>query len=326
MHPELENLINIALIDNIFTEKEKEILYKKAKKLGVDMDEFEMEMEGIFFSLEQKKKHLPDTLTTSNDGKSPDFTQTSNAKSVNEDKPSQKRGFLRFLSRKYNLEKAYLIGIELLNEQGDETNKNIPSETLKKYLQDDMTSKEIEAAVEKAFDEIFSKFDKKQAYIIAVHVLKNKPYININKKETELLKYFKENMTFVEICNTAETAYKQYYGRYDKQDILEIAVPFIKGLGPVDSSIDFVQSTKGKRSKSEEQLLLYFTDDMNMKEIQEACKNAYLNEFGKVSWLGMGKREIKNPHFKLRKPPNEALQHFWNLFDKAGEKIIDYIP
>ena len=44
MHPELENLINIALIDNIFTDKEKEILYKKAKKLGVDMDEFEMEM------------------------------------------------------------------------------------------------------------------------------------------------------------------------------------------------------------------------------------------------------------------------------------------
>jgi len=47
MHPELEKLLNIALQDNVVTDKEREILFKKAEKLGVDIDEFEMELEGI---------------------------------------------------------------------------------------------------------------------------------------------------------------------------------------------------------------------------------------------------------------------------------------
>jgi len=322
MHPELENLINIALIDGVFTDKEKEILFKKAKKLGVDMDEFEMELEGIFFSLEQKKKLAIETQISSGNNVTKDIG--SDYQSLHKTLP--KSGFLRFLSKKYNIEKAYRIGLEILNEKGDEVNKNIQPETLKKYLQDDMTSKEIAASVEKAFVDVFSKFDKKQAYSSAVQLLKRKPYINFNKKETELLKFLKDSMTYIEICNAAEIAFKQYYGRFDKKDILEIAIPFIKGLGPIDSSKDFVQSNKGKQSKNEALLLLYFIEDMNMKEIQEACKNAYLNEFGKVSWGGLGKREIKNLHFKFRKPPNEALQHFWNLFDKAGDKLIDYIP
>lgn len=38
----LEELINIALADGEITEKEKQILFKKAEELGIDLDEFEM--------------------------------------------------------------------------------------------------------------------------------------------------------------------------------------------------------------------------------------------------------------------------------------------
>ena len=42
MNQELEKLIDFALADGVLTDKEKEILNKKAKELNVDMDEFEM--------------------------------------------------------------------------------------------------------------------------------------------------------------------------------------------------------------------------------------------------------------------------------------------
>ena len=46
MNPELEKLIDFALADGVLTEKEKEILYKKANELKVDIDEFEMVLNG----------------------------------------------------------------------------------------------------------------------------------------------------------------------------------------------------------------------------------------------------------------------------------------
>jgi hypothetical protein len=46
MHPELENLLKIALKDGKITDNERDILFRKAEKLGVDIDEFEMELEG----------------------------------------------------------------------------------------------------------------------------------------------------------------------------------------------------------------------------------------------------------------------------------------
>ena len=46
MNPELERLIDFAIADGILTDKEKAILYKKAKELDVDIDEFEMILNG----------------------------------------------------------------------------------------------------------------------------------------------------------------------------------------------------------------------------------------------------------------------------------------
>ncbi len=42
----LEKLIDLALADGVLTDKEKELLFRKAKELGVDQDEFEMVLEG----------------------------------------------------------------------------------------------------------------------------------------------------------------------------------------------------------------------------------------------------------------------------------------
>ena len=42
MNPELEKLIDFALADGVVTDKEREIVRKKAEKLGEDPDEAEM--------------------------------------------------------------------------------------------------------------------------------------------------------------------------------------------------------------------------------------------------------------------------------------------
>ena len=42
MNPEIEKLIDFALADGVITDKEREIIRKKAEKLGEDPDEAEM--------------------------------------------------------------------------------------------------------------------------------------------------------------------------------------------------------------------------------------------------------------------------------------------
>jgi hypothetical protein len=51
MHPEIENLVTIALKDGLLTDKEKEILIQKVEQLGIDMNEFEMELDGLLQQL-----------------------------------------------------------------------------------------------------------------------------------------------------------------------------------------------------------------------------------------------------------------------------------
>ena len=46
MHPEIENLINMALANDEVTEKERAILLRKAEALGEDKDEVEMILDG----------------------------------------------------------------------------------------------------------------------------------------------------------------------------------------------------------------------------------------------------------------------------------------
>lgn len=46
MHPDLEKLISLALADGVVSEKEREIILRKAEKLDLDVDEVEMYLEG----------------------------------------------------------------------------------------------------------------------------------------------------------------------------------------------------------------------------------------------------------------------------------------
>ena len=48
----IEALIKAALADGVLTEKEKQILFKKAHELGIDLYEFEMVLDARLFEAE----------------------------------------------------------------------------------------------------------------------------------------------------------------------------------------------------------------------------------------------------------------------------------
>lgn len=52
-NPMLENLIEMALADGELTEKEKQVLFKRAQAMGIDLDEFEMVLDAKLY--ERKK-------------------------------------------------------------------------------------------------------------------------------------------------------------------------------------------------------------------------------------------------------------------------------
>jgi hypothetical protein len=52
---QIDNLINLALADGELTEKEKQILFKKAEEAGIDLDEFEMVLDARLY--ESQKLH-----------------------------------------------------------------------------------------------------------------------------------------------------------------------------------------------------------------------------------------------------------------------------
>lgn len=60
-NPQLEKLINLALADGELTEKEKQVLFKKAEDMGIDLDEFEMVLEAKLY--ERCKSNSAQTST-----------------------------------------------------------------------------------------------------------------------------------------------------------------------------------------------------------------------------------------------------------------------
>ncbi|MCQ2326130.1 MAG: hypothetical protein MJZ71_01050 [Bacteroidales bacterium] len=53
---QMEQLISAALADGVLTEKEKQILFKKAESLGIDLDEFEMVLDARLVELAKAEK------------------------------------------------------------------------------------------------------------------------------------------------------------------------------------------------------------------------------------------------------------------------------
>ncbi len=54
----IENLVNFALADGELTEKEKQILFKKAEEAGIDLDEFEMVLDAKLHEKQQNNNKL----------------------------------------------------------------------------------------------------------------------------------------------------------------------------------------------------------------------------------------------------------------------------
>lgn len=50
---QLDKLIEMALMDGELTEKEKQVLFKKAETMGIDLDEFEMVLEAKLYEKQQ---------------------------------------------------------------------------------------------------------------------------------------------------------------------------------------------------------------------------------------------------------------------------------
>ncbi|MDA0912917.1 MAG: hypothetical protein O3B11_03750 [Bacteroidetes bacterium] len=56
---QIEKLIDMALLDGELTEKEKQVLFKKAESLGIDLDEFEMVLEARLYEKQQEMQTKP---------------------------------------------------------------------------------------------------------------------------------------------------------------------------------------------------------------------------------------------------------------------------
>lgn len=72
MHPEIENLINMALADGDVTEKERAIILRKADTLGLDADEVEMILDGRL-ALSKKEQNLDSEFNSSKSNKEGDI-------------------------------------------------------------------------------------------------------------------------------------------------------------------------------------------------------------------------------------------------------------
>jgi hypothetical protein len=55
MNPEIEKLIDLAIADGQITEKERNVILKKASELGIDTDEVEMVLDGRLHQMEASK-------------------------------------------------------------------------------------------------------------------------------------------------------------------------------------------------------------------------------------------------------------------------------
>lgn len=74
--PRLEQLINAALADGVLTEKEKQILFKKAESFGVDLDEFEMILDARLY--EKQHANTQQHVTTPKSNKYGDIKKCPN--------------------------------------------------------------------------------------------------------------------------------------------------------------------------------------------------------------------------------------------------------
>lgn len=62
MHPEIEKLIAIAKDDGKLTDRQREIILRRARELGTDIDDVEFELEDIRLSERKTVRQQPDEM------------------------------------------------------------------------------------------------------------------------------------------------------------------------------------------------------------------------------------------------------------------------
>ena len=72
---QVDKLIEMALMDGVLTEKEKQILFKKAEAAGIDLDEFEMILDAKLFEKQQSIKAAAPPVAATKSDKHGDFNK-----------------------------------------------------------------------------------------------------------------------------------------------------------------------------------------------------------------------------------------------------------
>ena len=78
---QIETLINHALADGEITEREKQLLFKRAEAIGIDLDEFEMVLDAKLFE-RQKNKPLPKNTIPINSEKNGELKKCSSCGAI----------------------------------------------------------------------------------------------------------------------------------------------------------------------------------------------------------------------------------------------------
>lgn len=184
MHPELDKLIEMALADGQVTDKEREIILRKADKLSLDVDEVEMYLEGII-------QKLKNTNINSNSEKIKSI-KSFNTKKIEYLSPA-------ILKSENDLEKS-IEDFELKRNEELETINQL-KKIVNNYIEDisfkksnienlliDLKSKYIQHALLKFFNDYNNKEIKKFYFTSPEIVIKNSwlhGFKSINKKMDE---------------------------------------------------------------------------------------------------------------------------------------------
>ena len=202
MHPDIEKLITLALSDGTVTEKEREIILRKAEKLNIDIDEVEMYLEGKIAN--HSAIHPKDS-------------------SANQISKSSKREFVpkvvqRLQPAKLDREATLaenIINLELLQQNVKSEIKNLEEERLI-IKKDTLRHKEIITPIQKELikerdlkiseyaDKIIEKADP---------VLKSELKISLNKSNKDL-----SNLIFYKKWDLLLMDYEKIYEKFENME------------------------------------------------------------------------------------------------------------
>lgn len=92
--PQIEKLIDLAVTDGELSDKEKQVLFKKAEAMGIDLDEFEMVLESKLSNIKTKNSRIQNNSdnTGSNNGQKSNDAIMSSQKLTNAIKEIEDRG------------------------------------------------------------------------------------------------------------------------------------------------------------------------------------------------------------------------------------------